>query len=140
MVSRYTDEHGYKRNTDDVDHSTLIHRQIAYERIYQRNREQYPLPFSEYVVHHIDGNKKNNKLSNLMLLLQDDHDKIHGYHEPTYAGSYFPRRSFFGVLIDELFFEPRALLWWFIIIFVGLMLLVAFFTPGGKEQIFFWLK
>ena len=31
-----------------------------------------------YVVHHIDGNKRNNKISNLQILTKKEHEKIHG--------------------------------------------------------------
>jgi len=47
------DKNGYP--IGKVEHSDLIHRQIAYSEIYLKNRHKYPLPFSKYVVHHIDG-------------------------------------------------------------------------------------
>ena len=45
------------------------------------------MPFSEYVVHHKDGNKKNNDIDNLEILEQKEHEEIHGinnYPTPTY--------------------------------------------------------
>lgn len=75
----YTDEHGYKRGK--LSHSDLIHRQKAYRNIYLKNRDYYPLPFSKYVVHHIDGNKKNNRIDNLQIMLQEDHEKLHGIYK-----------------------------------------------------------
>ena len=58
----YIDKNGYKRG--EVKHSDLIHRQIARKLIYLKNRKKYPLEFSKYVVHHIDGNKRNNEMNN----------------------------------------------------------------------------
>lgn len=59
------------------EHSDLISRQIAYLEIYKRNREKYPLQFRYYVVHHIDGEKKNNSIKNLCLLTKEEHNFIH---------------------------------------------------------------
>lgn len=40
-----------------------------------------------YDVHHIDGNRNNNDISNLILLSHDEHHKIHsGNHEKTLFG------------------------------------------------------
>ncbi len=72
----YTDKKGYKR------HSNLVHREKAYEQIYKKNRDRYPLPFSEYVVHHKDGNKQNNEIDNLDILTPDEHE---GFHNESYS-------------------------------------------------------
>ena len=52
----YEDDNGYER------YSSLVHRQKAYKFIYKKHRDRYPLPFRHYIVHHIDGNKKNNSI------------------------------------------------------------------------------
>lgn len=70
-----TDNKGYKRG--ELSHSDLIHRQVAYKEIYLKNREDYPLPFEKYIVHHIDGNKQNNDVSNLKILTKEEHEAIH---------------------------------------------------------------
>jgi hypothetical protein len=80
--TRYTDENGYDRG--NIGHSNLIHRQVAYHQIYLKNRDKYPLPFSKYVIHHIDGNKKNNYHLNLLLLSEEQHSKIHGKLDLSY--------------------------------------------------------
>ncbi|MBT7102347.1 hypothetical protein HN935_02435 [archaeon] len=72
----YVDENGYKRGK--IKHSDLIHRQIAYEFIYKKNKGKYSKPFSSYIVHHIDGDKKNNDISNLQIMTQKKHEKVHG--------------------------------------------------------------
>jgi hypothetical protein len=71
------DKNGYEHGK--ISHSDLIHRQIAYEYIYLKHRDKYPLPFSKYVIHHKDGNKLNNDISNLEILTPEKHSIIHGY-------------------------------------------------------------
>jgi hypothetical protein len=68
----YKDKKGYKR-----EHSNAVHRHRAYHHIYLKNRKKYPLPFSAYEVHHIDGDKTNNRMNNLDVLTPDEHDKKH---------------------------------------------------------------
>ncbi|MBT4604752.1 hypothetical protein HOC01_03870 [archaeon] len=72
----YTDKHGYKR--DGVPHSNLTHRQVAYKQIYLKHRNKFPLPFSRYQVHHIDENKRNNRVSNLKIVTREEHEELHG--------------------------------------------------------------
>ena len=67
----YTDKRGYKR-----EHSNAVHRNRAYS-VYLKNRKKYPLPFSAYEVHHIDGDKTNNRMDNLAILTPEEHDKEH---------------------------------------------------------------
>ncbi len=59
-------------------HSNLVHKQVAYREIYLKNKAKYPLPFSKYLVHHIDGDKQNNHVSNLQIVTREEHEKIHG--------------------------------------------------------------
>ena len=66
------DKHGYKRN----GYGRLIHRDKAEKLIY--NKEDFDLEFGEYVVHHKDGNKLNNRKDNLEILTQEEHKKKHG--------------------------------------------------------------
>ena len=80
MGTEYQDENGYLRR--ELEHSSLIHRQVAYREIYLRKKHLYPLKFSDYQVHHIDGNKQNNGHYNLLLLTREDHEKIHGINMP----------------------------------------------------------
>ncbi|MCD4759357.1 HNH endonuclease [archaeon] len=63
-------------------HSELEHRQNAYHYIYLKNRDKYPLPFSQYVVHHKDGNKLNNHSRNLELFTKEEHAGIHRGNHP----------------------------------------------------------
>jgi len=67
----YEDERGYIR------HSNLVSRGKAKEQIWEKNRDKYPLPFTEYVVHHKDGDKKNNKIENLQLMTPKEHNELH---------------------------------------------------------------
>jgi hypothetical protein len=61
----------YKRESSDS-----ANRERMYP-IYQKNRGMYPLPFSEYEIHHKDFNKNNNDINNLILLTPAEHDTIH---------------------------------------------------------------
>jgi len=68
----YKDKRGYTR-----EHSNAVHRHRAYHHIYLKNRKKYPLPFEAYEVHHIDGDKDNNRMDNLAVLTPEEHDKAH---------------------------------------------------------------
>ena len=70
----YIDERGYMRYKKD---GKLIHRDIAFKEIYRKNRNSFPRRFSEYVVHHMDGNKLNNSPSNLSIKPKDTHNLVH---------------------------------------------------------------
>lgn len=61
----------------EVEHSGLISRKIAYNSIYLKNRDKYPLYFKKYVIHHIDSDKLNNSIKNLYICTQEQHEKIH---------------------------------------------------------------
>jgi len=59
------------------DSNKLIHRWVAYTKIYKLNKHDYKKPFREYQIHHKDGNKRNNDVSNLELLDAYDHKTKH---------------------------------------------------------------
>jgi hypothetical protein len=67
------DENGYPRGK----YSNLIHRQVAYREIYLKHREDYPLPFSKYIIHHKDRNRRNFNVDNLQLVTKEEHSRIH---------------------------------------------------------------
>jgi len=71
----YIDENGYKRYEDN---NKLIHRDVAYNKIYRRGFGKYLKRFGEYDIHHIDGNKLNNNKTNLKILTREQHKAIHG--------------------------------------------------------------
>src|SRR4030042_597060 len=60
------------------DTNKLVHREIAYKHIFLPNRQRYHLNFGDYVVHHKDGNKQNNDVSNLMIVVEEEHYARHG--------------------------------------------------------------
>ena len=70
----YIDAKGYKRYKKD---DRLIHRDIAFKEVYRKNKHSFPRRFSEYDVHHIDGNKFNNNPSNLSIKPRDTHSLAH---------------------------------------------------------------
>lgn len=71
----YIDIRGYLKYCDD-DH--LVHRDIAYRKIYRDNRTDYPKKFRYYVIHHKNRKKVDNRVSNLRILRHNEHRKIHG--------------------------------------------------------------
>lgn len=101
----YEDENGYLR--DDAD-GRLIHRKIAYEIHYKNKKSIYQLPFSKYVVHHKDGNKKNNQYSNLVIMSQKKHYQRHMLEERwgmKYDTVYFLMKWFLTVLSISLLYS-----------------------------------
>lgn len=71
----YIDDNGYKRFKDS---KKLVHRQVAFTEVFDFDLDKYPLNFREYQVHHKDGNKLNNKKTNLQILTRAEHKSIHG--------------------------------------------------------------
>tara|TARA_Y100000310_G_scaffold341803_1_gene442221 strand:- start:1959 stop:2846 length:888 start_codon:yes stop_codon:yes gene_type:complete len=69
------DKDGYLRG--NLEHSDLIHRQIAYSEIYLKKRHKYSKRFSEYVVHHINTNKDKFNVNNLYICTKEEHNQIH---------------------------------------------------------------
>ena len=69
----YEDESGYLRYKDT---KKLVHRKVAYNEIYLSNEHDYP--FSAYQVHHKDGNKQNNAVENLQIVMINEHRALHG--------------------------------------------------------------
>lgn len=86
----YLDNQGYFRFKHN---KKLVHRFIAKHEIYDKNKDEYPLNFSEYIVHHIDKIKTNNKVSNLKLVTKKEHDRIHGINPPDKSQTELPTNS-----------------------------------------------
>ena len=70
----YEDENGYLRYKDN---NLLVHRNIAYQGIYLKNRNKYPLQFSQYQIHHKNQDKQDNNLENLEIVTRTQHERIH---------------------------------------------------------------
>jgi len=70
----YVDSQGYRRWKDK---KTLVHRSVAYNRIYIKDKKKYFCPFSEYQVHHIDKDITNNRVENLELIPIREHERRH---------------------------------------------------------------
>ena len=58
-------------------------RVVAFEHIYRKDREKYPLPFSKYVIHHIDRDTFNNSIKNLYICTSKEHNTIHTEEKRT---------------------------------------------------------
>lgn len=79
----YVDENGYLRfNDSDI----LVHRYVA-----QKKLGRWLEPWE--VVHHIDGNKRNNNPSNLWVCSQQEHDRIHEQNKRIYGTWHEPKNS-----------------------------------------------
>jgi len=85
VCGKFINKKGY---VEEVKHSNLEHRQVAYKEIYLKEKRKYPLPFSVYVVHHVDMNKCNNAVDNLELFTREEHEYLHGlmYSNPEKFG------------------------------------------------------
>jgi len=82
MPKTYIDENGYFRFNDSDE---LVHRWVAYKKIYKKGN--YSMPFSSYIVHHKDGNKLNNAVSNLQIVTQDEHEEIHNIRKHCFIAT-----------------------------------------------------
>ncbi|MCX6741838.1 MAG: HNH endonuclease [Candidatus Pacearchaeota archaeon] len=55
-----------------------ISRRVAYNYIYLKHKDKYPLNWKhDYVVHHVDGETFNNSVKNLYICTQAEHNLIH---------------------------------------------------------------
>jgi len=87
----YLDDNGYYRFKSNGE---LVHRWVARKMIYLPNRKQYPLPFFKYEIHHVNGNKRDNREDNLQILTQGQHETLHTCIELGKLGKAINRTSF----------------------------------------------
>ena len=57
---------------------------------------------SNQIVHHIDGNKKNNILSNLKVMTREEHSSIHGGKHKNFRKGYSPHNKLPKKKVDQL--------------------------------------
>ena len=100
---QYIDENGYLR--EGKSHSTLVHRKIAYNHIYKKNKDKFDHPFSYYQVHHKDHNKRNNHSSNLQIVTKEEHERIHGINTNSKSIGKVPLIISAAVIVSY-FFSP----------------------------------
>ncbi|MCC6290477.1 HNH endonuclease [Candidatus Nomurabacteria bacterium] len=67
MQNFYIDKKGYPRWKDS---KTLVHRTVAANKV-------GGVIFHGYVVHHVDGNKRNFRKNNLWLMTRSAHTRLH---------------------------------------------------------------
>ncbi len=72
---QYKDKKGYMRFVDD---KKLVHRDVAYWNIYRvMSQDEYPLRFRQYVVHHKNMKRTDNRVENLQIMTQEQHKRKH---------------------------------------------------------------
>ena len=104
LKKTYKDKNGYLRFKDS---DKLVHRWIAYNKIYKSNHKKYFLKFGKYVVHHKDGDKFNNDPSNLQILRRKKHEKKHQHTHKT-------KGSWFWLIFWIIVFFPIAIVYYLI--------------------------
>jgi hypothetical protein len=67
MVKLFTDKKGYKRFANS---GKPVHRHVAERKVGGKI-------WKGHVVHHRDGNKRNNRRSNLSIMKRSSHSKLH---------------------------------------------------------------
>jgi len=65
-------ESGYKIFTDSCGITHSVHRRVVEKKMGGKVRKGYE-------VHHIDGNKNNNRPSNLTAIRKEYHKKLHNF-------------------------------------------------------------
>ena len=82
-----------------------FNKQLGYVMVYDKSREEC-IPKHRYLaekrlrrrlksdeyVHHLDHNKKNNKLKNLRVISQNQHNKLRHKHETNFYGKSNPSK------------------------------------------------
>jgi len=112
LKPKMIDEDGYIRTRK----SRLLHRQIAYHEIYLENKDLFPLPFSQYVIHHIDGNKRNNNIHNLDILTPEEHNKVHGYYETEETNIEKEKEKWIKIIKFSIIFTAILMSWLFFVL------------------------
>ena len=64
--------HWYKRN--ESGHYRGYHGKYIHQAVWEHFNGKIP---KGYIIHHIDGDKSNNDISNLQLMIQSEHIKLH---------------------------------------------------------------
>lgn len=113
------DSNGYYRFSRS---GRLVHRDVAYRAHFLPNRSTFPLSFKDYVVHHKDGNKLNNKPSNLEILTWGEHSNLHSQKASKEALMIF---VYICIGVFLLFAFPVALV---------ILLVVLFFKYGFRRR------
>ena len=80
-------DHPFKDKNDMVFEHRLIAEQylLTEENSLVINNKRYLKP--TYEVHHIDGNKLNNEVENLMVLTKSEHKRLHNLAQPRERNS-----------------------------------------------------
>ena len=70
----------------------------------EKYKRHYNIDFGrDFVVHHIDENRENNDISNLLLLPRDLHSKYHTYKSQYMMIPYSPKLSYSASMARDLY-------------------------------------
>lgn len=92
--------HGYIKVRVGIDHPLGDPNGYAYEHLVVWVSSGRPSPNSNEIIHHSNGDKKDNRLSNLVLMSRSEHNRIHNIGRERDRDGRFVGKSRASRLLD----------------------------------------